>query len=200
MITSVAQSMASYLFKNKIIDGKKLDIYIYGFEVILSNTLNILIAVVLGIIFSQIIEVIIFLAVFILLRRYCGGYHAETYLKCNIAFAINIFALMMILKFADTLPFFIHLIIVAVSVLTVIVLAPIENKHKLLTDDEKKSHKSKAIILVAIISVIVLIFLNISEYYSVIIDLALLSVAVSMIIEYFKKGRGNYEKHKNGNA
>lgn len=42
MITSLAQCIAGFLLRNKTIDGKKLDIYIYGFEIMISSVISIL--------------------------------------------------------------------------------------------------------------------------------------------------------------
>lgn len=64
MITSLAQYITGILHKNDIIDGKKLDIYIYGFEIIVSGVISVFIGVTLGIIFSQVLESIIFLIAF----------------------------------------------------------------------------------------------------------------------------------------
>lgn len=60
MITSLAQNIAIFLTENDIIDNKNLDIYIYGFEVMISNALNILIAAALGFAFSQILKMVVF--------------------------------------------------------------------------------------------------------------------------------------------
>lgn len=96
MITSLAQRIANFLFKNNAIDEKKIDIYIYGFEIIISSCINIIIATILGILFSQLIECLIFLLSFIFLRKYCGGYHANTYSKCNIIFTIITASVMLV--------------------------------------------------------------------------------------------------------
>ena len=90
MITSLAQYITGILLKNNIIENEHLDIYIYGFEVLISGALSLFIGLILGLIFSQLVECIVFLIVFVTLRKYCGGYHADTYLKCNTVFAINI--------------------------------------------------------------------------------------------------------------
>lgn len=115
MITSLAQSIACFLVRNGIIQSENLDIYIYGFEVMISNAISIFIGIVLGLAFSQLIEIASFLFIFVLLRRFCGGYHAQTYLRCNIVFAINITIVLLILKFVERCSLYVHLIIVMLS-------------------------------------------------------------------------------------
>ena len=117
MITALAQIISGYLIKNKIIDNTKLDIYIYGFEIMISNIICFGMGLVIGAVCSEFIECILFLIVFILLRRYCGGYHAETYLKCDIIFMINILLVMLMLKFISAYSLFFHFIIAIISII-----------------------------------------------------------------------------------
>lgn len=75
-----------YLVKNGLIEQDKMAIYKYGYEILISN---ISVALIVRAIFSEFIESIIFLMVFAIMRKYCGGYHANTYLKCEIIFFLN---------------------------------------------------------------------------------------------------------------
>lgn len=196
MITSLAQYITGILHKNNIIDSKKLDIYIYGFEIIVSGVISIFIGVALGIIFSQVLESIIFLIVFIFMRKYCGGYHADTYFKCNSIFMINISIVMLILKISFDYSIYLHFIIGLICIITYITLAPIENKYKPLTYEEKKKYRITAIIISLIFfcisSVVYFDFLK----FSIVMDIALVSVAISMIIERLRKGCDKSEEYK----
>lgn len=194
MITSLAQYITGILYKNNIIDSKMLDIYIYGFEVIVSGFVSIFIGLALGFIFAQIPESIVFLIVFILIRKYCGGYHADTYFRCNSIFMINIAIVMIILKINFNYSIYLHFIIGLICIITYITLAPIENKYKPLTYEEKKKYRITAIIISLIFfcisSVVYFNFLK----FSIVIDMALMSVAISMIIERLRKGRDKSEE------
>lgn len=196
MITSLAQYITGILHKNNIIDSKKLDIYIYGFEIIVSGVISIFIGVALGIIFSQVLESIIFLIVFIFMRKYCGGYHADTYFKCNSIFMINISIVMLTLKIKFNYSIYLHFIIGLICIIIYITLAPIENKYKPLTYEEKKKYRITAIIISLIFfcisSVVYFDFLK----FSIVMDIALVSVAISMIIERLRKGCDKSEEYK----
>lgn len=201
MITSLAQIITGCLIKNKIIDNTKLDIYIYGFEIMISNIICFGIGLLIGTVFSEFAECIVFLSVFVMLRRYCGGYHAETYLKCDTIFTINILLVMTILKVISFYPIYIHFIIDCISIVSVFMLAPVENKYKPLTEDAKKKHKLWATIISLIIITIssVLCFINIK--FAAVIDMALITVALSMIIEFLRKGvYVHNEKRKKSNS
>lgn len=200
MITSLAQIITGCLIRNKIIDNTKLDIYIYGFEIMISNIICFGIGLLIGAIFSELLKCIVFLTVFVLLRRYCGGYHAETYLACDTIFTINIILVMIILKIISVYPIYFHFIIACVSIVSAVILAPVENKYKPLTIEEKKKHKfyTTVISLVMIIISSVLCFINFK--FAAVIDMALITVALSMIIEVLRKGSEDNEKRKKSNS
>lgn len=196
MITSLAQIITGCLVRNNIIDNTKLDIYIYGFEIMISNIICFGIGLLIGAVFSELLKCIVFLAVFVLLRRYCGGYHAETYLLCDTIFTMNILLVMIILKNISVYPIYFHFIIDGVSIVSSVMLAPVENKYKPLTIEEKKKHKLYAVVmsLVMIIISSVLFFINLK--FAAVIDMASITVALSMIIEVLRKGCENNEKRK----
>lgn len=194
MITSLAQAITGYLLKNKIIENDKLDIYIYGFEIFISNIFGFLIGLTLGFVFSQIFECMAFLLIFIIMRTYCGGYHADTYLKCNIIFTTNITIAMLIFKFIANFPIYLHIVIGLTCIISIVMFAPVENEYKPLTIDEKKQHKTTSIILYLIFFIISSVLYFYVPKYSIVIDIALISVALSIVIEVFRKGRGLNEK------
>ena len=167
MTTSLAQIITGCLVRNKIIDNTKLDIYIYGFEIMISNIICFGIGLLIGAVFSEFLECIVFLAVFVLLRRYCGGYHAETYLVCDTIFTANILLVMTILKVMSVYPIYVHFIIAGISIVSAIMLAPVENKYKPLTIEEMKKHKLFAAVinLSMIIISSVLFFINFKFAY-----------------------------------
>lgn len=193
MIASLAQYMADILLKNEIIDNKKLDIYIYGFEVLISSIVSILIAFLIGLLFSQLIECTVFLAIFIYLRMYSGGYHADTYFKCNIFFTINLIIVMIIIKKSIHYSVYVCLAIDTFCVLIILLWAPIENKYKPIEKYIRKKFKTNSLFLAMLFSALTIIEYKINIHYCIVINTALLSVAVSMIIEKIKNGGNRNE-------
>lgn len=88
MLKYISKFMVRILLNNGL--EKKLineqEIYQYGFEIALSSILNLIIVLTIGIIFNSILSSIIFIFCFYLIRKQTGGYHADSYLKCNIIF------------------------------------------------------------------------------------------------------------------
>lgn len=187
VITSLAKYIVSFLLKYDAIIEENVDIYIYGFEIIVSSSINILIAMGIGLAFSQFFESIVFLVAFVNLRKYCGGYHAKTYLKCNIIFTINIIVVMIILKLLIFLPFSMHIITNVLFILTFSLFAPIKNEYKPISKKSEKKYKVIAVLLGVFFFSASTVLYFINFYYCVVIDTAMLSVAISMIIEKQKK-------------
>lgn len=166
----------------------------------ISNIICFGIGLLIGAVFSELLKCIVFLGDFVLLRRYCGGYHAETYLVCDTIFTANVLLVMIILKIMSVYPIYVHFILAGISILSAVMLAPVENKYKPLTIEEKKKHEFYAAVisLVMIMVSSILCFTNFK--FAAVIDMALVSVAISMIIEAFRKGCGNNEKYKKSNS
>ena len=189
MITTLAQYITGCLLRNDIIESEKQDIYTYGFEVIISSISGFAIALILGFAFSQPLECILFLIAFVSMRSYCGGYHADTYLKCNSIFTLTIAAVMLFFKFVTKYPIYIHFLIGVFSLVTVIIFAPVENKFKLLDIKTKRKCKWVSILLTTLFSSGAVMLDDIFFGISVVIDAAL-----SIMIEIIRKrGERNEE-------
>ena len=64
MIALCAEYIVGFLCKNDIITDEEKNIYQYGFEIGISNLVNVFIAIMLGLLFSQLVSILIFLCVF----------------------------------------------------------------------------------------------------------------------------------------
>jgi accessory gene regulator B len=196
MFTSIAQHITEVLADNKIIDRTKLDIYVYGYEVLLSGIFSFIVAIIMGLLFSQFLAAVIFVSVFILMRSFTGGYHADTYFKCNLIFAINSAAVMILCKFVTEYPLLYHIIIGIISFSVIAICSPIENIYKPIDGQSKKSHKITSLILLFVLFTLSSLLYAVLPQISLVIDLTVISVVMSMIIEITKKGISNYENCK----
>ena len=88
----ISQIIVCFISRNMTIDDEEmLDVYKYGIEITLSSVLNFVLIIISSLILRDLSAGLIFMALFIFLRSYTGGYHAETYLRCNIAFVCTFF-------------------------------------------------------------------------------------------------------------
>ena len=73
MLNKTAASLANRLMLHGVITNDVLDIYIYGFELLLSFLFSTTLMVISGFLINKIPETIVFLTVFILLRSFTGA-------------------------------------------------------------------------------------------------------------------------------
>ena len=76
--------------QNVISDEKdEQEFYKYGIEISISSFLNIFLVVILGFLIHHVLESVVFLTLFILIRSFTGGYHADTYFRCNLLMCVT---------------------------------------------------------------------------------------------------------------
>lgn len=82
MLHKCALYLASILLKNQAISEEDLEIYVYGWEMILSTAGATLAILIISVLFKQFLGSLLYMLFFITLRSYAGGYHANSYLGC----------------------------------------------------------------------------------------------------------------------
>jgi accessory gene regulator B len=175
MLQKVALNLTDHLQKMDIVSEEDREIYIYGFEAMLSTLLNTLIILAIGIFTGLIPETIVFLIAFAILRVYCGGYHAKTHLGCILTFALFYGLAMTILTFFPLrYAGLFSTIIGAASVLFIFKYAPIEHKNRTFEGNEYKNFRMMSRILAAAEMSVIIIILRFFP------DLARFSLTISI--------------------
>lgn len=184
MIENAASWVVDLLIRYQVIEHQQSPIYQYGFEIFISSAITCMIAVGLGIAFKCLFASLLYFGIFVVLRSICGGYHANTYWQCNMVFflvttiVLALFRVLPISKFNE-----LHYCTIALSILITAVYAPVENKNKPLTKNQKTIFRIIGIgmtLLLALISCLLLI--KFRNSYSILIDATLLVVAISMFV------------------
>lgn len=135
IITFLSKTISHFLHKNNIIKEEELELYKYGFEIIISTILGFMITLLIGLIFQIILLSILYYVIFVVLRQLTGGYHADSYLKCNLVFSGVSFWVLGMTKlcyFSNLYSMTFHMLIFTVNILSICKFAPIENPHKIL--------------------------------------------------------------------
>lgn len=75
----------NFMIKNNVIskDTEEIEFYRYGIEITLSSLINITLISIIGIVTDYTFESMMFLVVFIIMRSFTGGYHANTYINSD---------------------------------------------------------------------------------------------------------------------
>jgi len=97
MINRLANRVAFVFVSYGESTKENADIYAYALEAIIAVTTSLLICIIVSLFFGFIIEGIVFMLGFVILRRVTGGYHAKSHKICISTFAIVIIIAMFIL-------------------------------------------------------------------------------------------------------
>lgn len=187
MISEIANRITVCLENNKLISKEDNDVYAYGFEILISTVITFAIVIILGIVMKSLFAALVYFGIFALLRQVCGGYHAESYFKCNIIFAFTTFIVMIAYKYVSVnILGILHYLIAAFWVLSVFALAPIENKNKSLGKEKQKLFKMLGRVICVLISLITCLTYIKKFQCTVLLDATLFFVALAMVISGFR--------------
>ncbi len=186
MEDKLAQYITDFLVEQKIIEKDDVDVYLYGLELILSFIINTLIILILGIILHRVDVTIVFLLIFISLRRFTGGYHAQTRFRCKISIIITHLIVMIFSVFYD-IGLIECMFLGILSFILIIRYGPIENIYKPLTYEIRKKNKIFSLVFISILISVGSIVNSKSHIISNAIFFTLVSVIALMIIPIIER-------------
>ena len=139
MIGKLASKVVKRLIDHSVVADTEQELYVYGFFILISQILYFTLTTLFGILLDIVLESVIFYVAFQFIRRYAGGIHASSELKCEIATTTSIFLCLLCTKLCETnniqTPILVLTIIAAVSIF---VLCPLDTPEKPLTKEEHK--------------------------------------------------------------
>lgn len=150
----LAKKITLFFIHRKQIDTDEYEVYVYCFEVLLSSIFNAIILII-GVLISRLyIETLIFVAVFIISRKFCGGFHAKTHWGCLLLLIANytIFSLSFYL-IGENILSIISLVLSITLIPPIILYAPVSHPNNPLPQKRVKIFKHFA----AMIAVFLLI-------------------------------------------
>lgn len=173
MIDRLSRKITQKLIDKEIISFEDWEIYMYGLQMMISGIVKFIGFMIIAWLLGWVVEAIVFITVFSLLRVNAGGYHADTYLKCFLITAIATFSSIGIVKY-----YFISgsvLYMAMISLLAgalVLFYAPVDTPNKRMAGNEKKIFRRRSIVVLILeifvivaaylISPKILIFCNIA--------------------------------------
>lgn len=199
MIHSLSENIADFLLSKDCFEKENLDIYVYGTELILSTALGIIIVSILSIVFNCIAQGLLFYLTFYTIRKYSGGLHCNTHLKCNLTY-LSVFILSVLIDSVvknSVYRIFILITFVVFSLITIILFAPIENINKPIKYEDREKFK---IISIIIYLSHILLFVLLNYFFEIKADIIIITdlfVAFLIIVTLFFK---NERRNKNENS
>ncbi len=158
MLNKLSKVFTDKLLVNGAITEEQQELYIYGFFMLLSQLMYLILACIFGLIFGCAFESIIFYIAFQFIRRHAGGYHAATETRCEILSTLSILACVAVIRLSKTYGIqTILLIISAVSAICIFFLCPLDTPEKPLSDKEYKYFRKVSWLILLIISVAIIV-------------------------------------------
>ena len=84
MIHKITDQMVENQVQKQMINSEEINIYRYGYILVFEVVSNIILALVMGIILRKMDIILFFLFLYIPLRSFCGGWHADKIWKCTL--------------------------------------------------------------------------------------------------------------------
>ncbi|NYB75002.1 accessory gene regulator B family protein [Sedimentibacter hydroxybenzoicus DSM 7310] len=185
----VCEKATNLMVQNEIISSEDREIYAYGLRQGFILFINILTTLLIGFVFNKTTETIVFLAAYIPLRIYTGGYHARTQIGCYVFSIVMIISVLLAIEFIPWTNF-ICITISIVSALIIYILSPVEDMNKPLDAAEVKVYGKKARIILGLelgVLVLLMTFGMKSVVVSMVMSLAVLDFM--LVLEIFIKNR-----------
>ena len=186
MIKQISKHIYNFMARHIKVDPEHEDIYKYGIEITISTALNIFLVMLVAVLLGSPLSGICHLACLILLRSFCGGYHANSYFKCNclmvIFFVISYFGGKLLVYFNLTnLKLMSSFLMLAF--LPIYAFAPVKNKHKTLSESKAKKCRILSILLYILLSLLGLYLSFFGFLYGSIIIVTLIEISGSVLVE-----------------
>lgn len=185
MLHTLSKRIAFLLFS----DGEyPIEVYVYGIELIISSLIGELIVFCLGLLLGKLIETIIFILLIKYIRIYSGGFHAKTYIVCNMVFISSYLLSVLISHCLCNVPeriiIMLMLVTTLVTVLAMLTLAPIENVNKPIPVERRSILKLKAVAVVSVVGFAFVVGYLIYRFREMIMIIpGYLTIVISMLAE-----------------
>lgn len=197
MLYKISEKIVASIFDK---DDENLDEYIYGLELFFCSALCTVLMIVIGFLTNMLVESVVFMISFSVLRVFSGGYHSNSFLICNITtlfiYGVNILLYKHLFNYIVT-PF-VYITVFSITVILVVLFSPVENDNNPLEDNESVRCKIKACIVTIVeISIFFLLFYVLKFKSIAIIIPTLLFVDILIVLgllKSIKKGGREYGK------
>ena len=137
MFNYVSTRITEKMVKCGTVADQDKELYLFGIQQGLTNILNLVTTVIIGLVLGVLWQMLLFMAAYIPLRSFAGGYHAKTPLRCYILSVLLHTAIALAIKYVDLHIYFQLGLLISASI-TVFLLSPVGNENKPLDELEKR--------------------------------------------------------------
>jgi accessory gene regulator B len=134
------------MVKNGIVSPENQELCRYGIQQIFMTLLNVAVTLAIALLMNMLLESVLFMAAYIPLRRYAGGYHARKPLRCCVFSGIMVAIVLLAMSFIE-FSVVVCLVIVAISAVVVVLLSPVADANKPLDEVERKVYRRRTLVI-----------------------------------------------------
>lgn len=195
VMNNLSMILTNYFVSKKLIPYEKMEIYNYGFKLMLSDIINFSIIMLLGVLLNRVLDGLVYLVVLCSIRRFSGGFHAKTFWLCRLSMIITFLLILTLVDFLSfiTISPLTSVFINIVLLLFIAVFSPVKHPNKKLNSKQIKKNKYNAILVTILWTTlsVFLIYLNITQGITIVTTI--LAVVILMALGMINKegGRSN---------
>lgn len=181
MIGKIVTAIVSICEKNDLISKADLELYRFGINRLILFVVNLISALVVGAFCGMLIESVIFSIAYICLRRYSGGYHAQSAGKCYIySILLIVAALAMVKGFMQVVYVTFPLLLIADWI--VFRYSPVESINKPLNQAEHDFFRKTARVILLIENLIALVTCYHCKLIAICVSVSIVFCAMMIVI------------------
>ena len=191
MISKLAKNIAHFFVIQNITEESKEVIYAYGMELLISDVLNTIIVLLIALISHTLPAVVVFIAVFMGLRQFVGGYHANSHLSCMFTLVMVMLVFSYgICNVSEQIASIFSIGFITIALPVIFCIAPVPHPNKLMSEEKGVKLRKRSIILAvflsaAVIALLVFQYQKISLYVS---SGILLSAIMALLGHFLNRG------------
>lgn len=180
MFGHTAEILVEKLINNGTVQKENKQIYQYGVNQIFNNLLSFISFSLIAVLLKAIPESLVFLAAYIPLRVYAGGYHAKTPLRCWILSNLLLSVVILIVCYASISQIW-YDIFSSISVFLILFFIPVESYTKPLDEEERNIFRKHGRVIL-FFEVIIFFFLHLFAWNKFAEILAMVWISLSILL------------------
>ena len=199
MIAAISMKISKSLLKSNAINQNELNVYAYGIQLLILGIVDWCITFLFMLLIGEIYLSIAYLSVFFTLRKHCGGYHAETHIRC-IVISNTVYVLSVLVSANMQYENFTTLLLVGEIINFIIIykFSPAEHPNKHIEPIEMARHRKIGRIYNLVFGFVAIgLVLGSINQYACAIFMAQLSVSIAVVLQRIKN-RTRKEGSENG--
>ena len=143
MIQGISNWLLDICNNNNVIDYDE-EIFLYGVEVIITSLINIALLLTVGLVSGTTDQALVYFVSYAFLRKFIGGYHCNTNLKC-ITFNVSKYILYVLICPHIEISIIIMLLIILFTLVLIVYKAPFEHRNRPISPEDKIVYKKYAL-------------------------------------------------------